>query len=276
MFKCSECGCEYGIKPDFCECGNDIFDEIKEEVEIKQEIPAKKRLSNSDILSWIIFSVCIILSVLILLFFPKITPKEKETPTVAEKQTNSDIPGINSFWIDCKPQSEPEPVEQIKEVLNVFKPEPKKVQKQEKKPVATQTKQVTQKKEAAKPKPVQKTTAQKPVVQQQKTTPKPQSTNNIEMLNYKNGLMNRFKSNLPFAEIDGEGKCCIEFSVDSTGKLINRGFSYQSDNKSVNDAVYKMLMRTPRYEAPPSSYNGGKIKVLLKLSPTYYEMSFVQ
>lgn len=29
MFKCIECGCEYEIKPDYCECGNDVFEEVK-------------------------------------------------------------------------------------------------------------------------------------------------------------------------------------------------------------------------------------------------------
>ena len=29
MFKCTECGTEYEIKPDYCDCGNDTFEEIK-------------------------------------------------------------------------------------------------------------------------------------------------------------------------------------------------------------------------------------------------------
>ena len=36
MFKCVECGLEYKTKPDYCDCGNDIFeliDDISEEPE---------------------------------------------------------------------------------------------------------------------------------------------------------------------------------------------------------------------------------------------------
>ena len=33
MFKCKECGSEFNIKPDYCDCGNDTFDEIIEKVE---------------------------------------------------------------------------------------------------------------------------------------------------------------------------------------------------------------------------------------------------
>ena len=37
MFKCKECGAEYEIKPDYCDCGNDEFDEIKIADKIKPE-----------------------------------------------------------------------------------------------------------------------------------------------------------------------------------------------------------------------------------------------
>ena len=46
MFKCKECGTEYQAKPDYCDCGNDTFEEIVAEipkiekakpVEIKQQ-----------------------------------------------------------------------------------------------------------------------------------------------------------------------------------------------------------------------------------------------
>ena len=31
MYKCSDCGAEYKVKPDYCDCGNNSFIEIKEE-----------------------------------------------------------------------------------------------------------------------------------------------------------------------------------------------------------------------------------------------------
>jgi len=37
MFRCKECGNEFDIKPDYCDCGNDTFEEIVEKVETVTE-----------------------------------------------------------------------------------------------------------------------------------------------------------------------------------------------------------------------------------------------
>ena len=37
MFRCKECQAEYETKPDYCDCGNDTFDEIKIEVQKPEE-----------------------------------------------------------------------------------------------------------------------------------------------------------------------------------------------------------------------------------------------
>lgn len=43
MFRCKECGTEFDVKPDYCDCGNDTFDEIVEQVEIQKEEPVFKQ-----------------------------------------------------------------------------------------------------------------------------------------------------------------------------------------------------------------------------------------
>ena len=91
MFRCKECQAEYEIKPDYCDCGNDSFDEIiieeqtqeenleknsvkilqenkKPEKEIVNEISTtklQKQPSEISPLAWIFFTICIILSLLI-------------------------------------------------------------------------------------------------------------------------------------------------------------------------------------------------------------------
>ena len=282
MFKCSECGCEYDKKPDFCDCGNNLFEQIND---IPAEKPSfKLNLDKSELLSWVIFFVCIVLSILILIFFPKIDPQPQNKPAVAVKETpQKDIPSLNSFWIDCKPVIE-EDVENtekpIKEVLNIFKPTPKPQAKPQTKPQPQKVVQTTQNKPAAAKTNTQKQQTQVKKPAQQTTVKKPQttqsSTTDIEMLNYMNGLLNRFKSNLTLSDIDGEGSCVVEFGIDESGKLTNRNFARLSDNKSINDAVYKMMMRTPVYNPPPSSYNGRTIRVYFKLSPSYYEISQIK
>ena len=50
MYRCKECGSEFDIKPDYCDCGNDTFDEIVENIESIIEITTqgdiKKETTN--------------------------------------------------------------------------------------------------------------------------------------------------------------------------------------------------------------------------------------
>ena len=50
MFRCKECGTEFDVKPDYCDCGNDTFDEIVEQIESvelpKEELTLPKLENN--------------------------------------------------------------------------------------------------------------------------------------------------------------------------------------------------------------------------------------
>ena len=74
--------------------------------------------------------------------------------------------------------------------------------------------------------------------------------------------------------VKGNGICGVEFTIDSTGKLTNRAFTFQSENKTVNDEVYHALMLTPRYSPPPSSYNGQLIKIVFEFGNGSYRARF--
>ena len=41
MFKCKECGAEYEVKPDYCDCGNDEFEQIETKPQPSQETVKK-------------------------------------------------------------------------------------------------------------------------------------------------------------------------------------------------------------------------------------------
>jgi len=49
MFKCTDCGQEYEIKPDFCDCGNNTFEEIVLVKEVKQEPKTEVKVISSKI-----------------------------------------------------------------------------------------------------------------------------------------------------------------------------------------------------------------------------------
>lgn len=48
MFRCKECGTEYEIKPEYCDCGNDTFEEIIQENSIEQKSMNTNNLSSNE------------------------------------------------------------------------------------------------------------------------------------------------------------------------------------------------------------------------------------
>ena len=99
--------------------------------------------------------------------------------------------------------------------------------------------------------------------------------NSSEFLKYKGEIRSALLAKLNVTAIQGSGECAVEFSLDSTGKLLNRNFIYKSSNKTVNDEVYLMLMRLPYYKQPPKYYNGEKIKLKFYFNNGYYEITFI-
>ena len=364
MFKCSECGAEFKIKPDFCDCGNDAFEEISEVKKNTAEQKHKKTFNQQypgisafwgtlDPLSVLFFIFCIILSVLALIF---INPSEQN---VTDNANQKDIPtknlkvaDINSFWDDTPPvrvqaQNTVEPPQTIADrfmdILPKQEPQtqPQKVQTKVQQPAKVEQKKTTspsaqkpaqqkppvskpaknnQKTQTVSPKPVQQQqtksqtqTVQKPANQTQKTSPQPvyqqpsqqqplqqqapqqqvntqpkqtiqqsqpvinsasvQAQAAQEFKNYKNGLRNTIFSKINFANVYSDGSCVVDFQINSSGKLINRKFSKQSTNNTLNDEVYSAIINTPTYKAPPGSYNGQTLHFSVKFTNGQYEVS---
>lgn len=277
MFKCVECGNKYDQKPDFCDCGNDVFEEITEVKALKEG--RKNNFSKTSFFSWLFFIACIIISIVVLLFFPQINEQKTTDPIKKQTKQIKNVPDINSIWTDSVKEEEPI-IEQVKEVI--FKP--KQPDKPVEKPVVKQQPKQTQTTQTKKTQPAQTTTKV-----QTKTKPQAQSRNvtvpksgknqtssyDYEVINYRTALRQRLFSNLDLYKIEGSGSCCIEFSINENGKLVNRNFVSQSDNKSVNDEVYKMLMRTPQFTPPPESYANKLIKMMFKLTSDSYEIKYL-
>lgn len=297
MFICTECKSKYEQKPNYCDCGNDIFDEITEieeekklstgfekEVNFEQTKPKKdffeqypgikNFLDSLDILSTSIFAICIILSILAWIFIGKENPnvvKHKKTVVQTQRQIKQkQIPDLDSFWNSSKPAiQKPLDAEDIENA----------------KPGTSQT-EVEKTSEITKPSPertkiiapssIQKTLPKNGIVQpaKQKTTKQNISSNNEAMSQYKAALRQTLFSHLAVTSITGTGRCRVEFSVSSSGKILNRRFSKLSDNKSLNDAVYNMLMSVPQYYPPPAGYNGEKIGLSFYFNNGYYEVSY--
>ena len=117
-------------------------------------------------------------------------------------------------------------------------------------------------------------------INQNKTVPKEeeikaQNKSKEDWNNYKVALRQALFNNLAVTSVVGSGECVIEFAIQKDGKIIQRSFSSQSPNETVNQAVYNMMMKLPYYYAPPSFYNGDKIKMKFLFKNGTYEISYI-
>lgn len=291
-FKCKECGNVYDKQVEYCECGNNTFEFIDTS---KSQKLLQNTINKDDMLSWVIFSFCIILSCIIFLIPVPKNNKLQEVTTQEKSEIN--IPDFERIWKDSTPPTKaqksesampsPEPIVIIQKIIRKIDPVetglPKKttsnssVKKDQpeqnikrQNPTPKSTQQIT--------KSVPKNEAQSIKTSQvanENVRPKPDNSNNPELIRYKNILRELLLSKLTVGNISGEGTCIIEFGIDSTGKLINRKFAQYANNKSMNDAIYYMLMSVPKFQPPPAAYSGETIRMKFYVNNGAYEISFL-
>lgn len=292
MYKCRECKAIYKDKVEYCECGNNTFDEfIPEQLVIKETAKTGKTIEDklkqkSEIISWSFFAICLILSLCIWLFAGNSTKTTHKTklPVKQIQVKPQNIPNIDKIWDNTpiykpavKPQQEymPSTTNQNPISLSDEIPYPERINKSESvkknsksapiKPIVKEIKQVQQ--------PIE----QKQIVYKETPKPivKPNPNDDPEFLTYKAKLRSALFSRFAVGSIRGTGTCIIEFSIDASGKLQGRKFISQSDNKVLNDTVYYMLMSVPTFSPPPPSYDGQKIRMKFYVNNGSYEISFL-
>ena len=315
MFKCKDCGSEYKEKPDYCDCGNDTFDEIKDETigtidkteetktqqqkesdNIKPKSKKTEKPIKTDKISLLIFAVCLILSIIIL-FFPVNTPVNTDNIKENNEQNIISIPSVNSIWDNSIPvvqKTELPKTEPVSSEETVVKKNPKVNENTDNKkdlnttPAKSETPKITKvkltKNTTVKPKQTDSSVPKKQNEQITKQTQKPTTTvkptsntnntqNEISLNSYKIGLRNKIGSHIDFASVVGDGACAVTFKIDVNGKLINRKFVQQSENTSLNDAVYNAMLAVPNYKTPPSTYKDNTLKLSVKFISGNFEVS---
>ena len=291
MFRCKECQAEYEIKPDYCDCGNDSFDEIiieeqtqeenleknsvkilqenkKPEKEIVNEISTtklQKQPSEISPLAWIFFTICIILSLLIIFIIGNPSAEEQNPSNITETLDAVEIPSLNALWNNELPKIETKNKKTAQKTQEIQTSAKTTTQTEaKKKSVNNKQEQKVQKTAPHKPKNIQKST------QTTKVTP---AVNKQELLNYKIKLQNNIGSKIDFAKVVGDGSCVVTFKIANNGQLINRNFAVQSENTSLNDVVYNAVMQTPYVSAPPQSYKGETLRLSVKIYGGSFEVA---
>ncbi len=293
MFKCTDCGCEYDIKPDYCDCGNNTFAEISQTPKPTQpqiQQPKREKIKpkkDIDYIGWGIFLTCIILAILSVMFLGNGILKKAEESSKTQKpilQPNKNIPSIESLWKSSTTPQTTQP--QITVQKPVVKTQPKQVKKVvTTKPVQKQPQQTTQTQPV---KTTPKVDVQKyiPQTQTQTNQTKPQATvkpveqkpvvdlaaQQQELLQYKIALRNRIAAKIDFAQVIGDGNCKITFKINSSGTLIDRKFAQQSTNMSLNDVVYNAMMQNPAYKTPPEGYKNETLTLTVKIYGGNFEI----
>lgn len=281
-YQCKDCGTIFDKKIDYCDCGNNTF-EIIDEPPLKPLKQHKINLSKGEIISRIFFAFCLISSFIILFLVPvkKISPVEKTQP--ATPTATKEIPDIEKIWKETEKQPQPiyeetpEPVVIIQKIIRrIEEPQVVKSPPIKQQPVAKPvSKPVPQPVTQPKPKsqPVEQN---KPVVSQPAESEKSKVIQTSQaVIRYKNALREMLLSKLAVTAINGEGTCIIKFRVDQNGKLTERGFVQYANNKSMNDAIYYMLMSVPKFQPPPVEYAGEIIQLKFYVNNGEYEISFI-
>ncbi len=295
MFRCTDCQKIYEQKPDYCDCGNNVFDELLSAVKVekikikksfKEQCPQVVRLMYSlDVLSVLIFLSCIILSILSLIFIQPSKEISENNPIINQSKTIKSIPDIDKLWVTkvysetsesfySKPATTEENTTQTTQRKVIKKQQPKtqqSIKTQSQQSSSVNTKQTSSTGELEK-KEVKQITKENQVKEEKVV----EKTIDEEMNNYKVALRQALFNNLEVTAITGSGDCVVEFSIAKDGKLINRDFATQSQNATVNQAVYNMMMKLPYYYAPPETYNGEKIKLHFVFNNGNYSISYVK
>lgn len=115
MYRCKECKTLYKDKVDYCDCGNNVFEEIpdapvepvKSYMDDDVEIITKRPILPVNWLSITIFSLCCVFSLVFVLFLGPEPKKREKLPNTTEKTVVKDIPDIEQIWDDTPAYSVP-------------------------------------------------------------------------------------------------------------------------------------------------------------------------
>ncbi|MBQ3642317.1 TonB C-terminal domain-containing protein [bacterium] len=227
MYRCSECHKLYEICPDYCECGNDIFETIQEKEqyenierasirpkkqltqEEKEEIEQEEKEKNN---AKIVAIISVIISLLILIAPPY--PKKKiEKVQDKVKVSNVKIPDVSAFWDNTLP-SEYRKSDDVNHL-----------------PLINKSLDLIP----------------------------------LALHRYLENIGQDFSSAWNPTSSTGKGECRIQFTINREG-LINHGKIVSSSrNEAFDDTVLLVLSKVTKVEVPPESYKGERIILSFKI-----------
>ena len=232
MFKCTDCDKIYEQNPGYCECGNDQFTEIPDNIRVQQSeynetgnsveqamrkmrrkskrnrSSKRKEMSTQDIIGYAVFSACIILSIFAWIFIgygQKSTAKTKSPMLVKDYSIPANIDAV---WDSAAPVIKPvDP----KSILN------------------TKLSELDSK-----------------------------------MKSYLNDVVNEINLYWEKDGISGDGSYSYQFVINKDGSLSDKKVFKTSGNRTLDDSVSKYTNDMNKFEAPPETYKQEVIIITFK------------
>lgn len=244
MYKCTECQAEYNDCPDFCDCGNDTFEEVYEEVyeeeyyeepvrPVRRPVKPKRVLSPEEIeemeeeaadkkKAMITMGIFLLVAIVLVCIPPH--PKKK-IEQVKEKAAVAKVklPDVNSYWDNTLPAAfrKGDPDSQLPLLNENF------------------------------------------------------SSISTDLRSYLVLIGEEFSSQWNANLVDGSGECKIQFTINKDGIIENKKMIAKSRNESLDNSVLLLLSQITNLNLPPTDYKGERIILAFKIdeksgSKVYY------
>ncbi len=199
-------------------------------------------------------------------------PQQIKTPPAAQKQITPKITKVPLTKIQTPvKKTAPKVNNSNTEIKKITKEDELKKQKEEAKKREQAEKEALEKKLAAEKAKLEAEKKAKIATEEAKN----RSALLQEYNSYKSKLRNTIGQKIDFTKVIGDGACTVSFKIDSNGKLVNRSFSKQSENITLNDAVYRAVMQTPSFNPPPEGYNNETLNLNIKFYNGNFEISIL-
>ena len=244
MYNCTECQAEYNDCPDFCDCGNDTFEEVYEEVyeeeyyeepvrPVRRPVKPKRVLSPEEIeemeeeaadkkKAMITMGIFLLIALVVICLPPypkKKIDQVKEKAAVAKVK----LPDVNSYWDNTLPAAfrKGDPDSQLPLLNENF------------------------------------------------------SSISTDLRSYLVLIGEEFSSQWNANLVDGSGECKIQFTINKDGIIENKKMIAKSRNESLDNSVLLLLSQITNLNLPPADYKGERIILAFKIdeksgSKVYY------
>lgn len=232
MYRCTECNTEYEVCPDFCECGNDTFEEIQDVNDVQEEYyerPVKKKkvkkISPEEAAelreealdkkkAMITVGVSLILCFIILFLPPHRAKKIKKQSVAVENPRDSKIIDVDSYWDSSLPSH-------------------------------------SRKKDPYANLPVLNASL---------------GSISSDMREYLKHVGSEYNRLWDRAGVTEEGECRIVFTINKDGVLELNKMMVASNKKSLDDSVLLLISKIKSFDVPPDDYKGQKIIIAFAIN----------